>query len=148
VALRTLGSTHFSTEDHPEEIVSEINITPLVDVFLVLLIIFMVTTSVMSQMGVNVTLPKASQSTASAQPEGVIITLLPDGGVRLNQQPIATSRLGEGLKAAFAQAASRLVVLEGDQKALLGNAIQVMDIAKKAGAERFAIATSPEASKP
>ncbi len=127
------------------EIVAEINITPLTDVFLVLLIIFMVTSSVMNQMGVDVNLPQASPATASSQPEGVIVTLLPDGGVRVNQEPVAAGQWAdfEGkLKAAFGKTTSRMVVLEGDRKAYLGNAIEVMDHARSAGAGNFAIATS------
>lgn len=132
-------------------IVAEINITPLTDIFLVLLIIFMVTSSAMSQMGVNVSLPQAGAVSTETQPEGVIISLLPQGGIRLNQKEIGAGlspekRLEEltvELKKAFTQTQSRLVVLEGDRQAFLGLAVQVMDYAKKAGAEKFAIATAP-----
>ena len=130
-----------------EGIIAEINITPLTDIFLVLLIIFMVTSSVMSQMGVEVNLPQASQATAQSQPEGVIVTLLPGGGLRVNQD---TLRAGdyEGLESkltqAFGKTSSRLVILEGDRQAFLGSAIEVMEHARRAGADRFAIATSPE----
>ncbi len=149
MALKTLSTSHGSDggDEGGDEIMSEINITPLVDVFLVLLIIFMVTTSAMSQMGVNVNLPQASQQTASSQPDGVIVTLLPNGGLRLNGQEIPGGDLKtfEGaMGAAFKQTASRLVILEGDRQAFLGSAIAVMDSAKKAGAQSFAIATSPE----
>ncbi len=126
------------------DIVAEINITPLVDIVLVLLIIFMVTSSVMSQMGVDVSLPKASASAAGSQPEGVIVTLLPSGGLKVNGAPAPdVASLESLLRAAFGKTPSRLVVLEGDQKAFLGSAIQVMDTARKAGAEKFAIATAP-----
>jgi biopolymer transport protein ExbD len=131
-------------------IMAEINITPLTDIFLVLLIIFMVTSSVMSQLGVDVNLPAASQATAQAQPEGVIVSLLPNNEIRVNREAVT---LGEGdrfqgmLKAAFSKTASRLVILEGDRAALLGSAIQVMDLARKVGAQQFAIATGPEEKK-
>ncbi len=125
---------------------AEINITPLTDVFLVLLIIFMVTTSVMSQMGVDVSLPKASSATAQAQPEGVIVTLLPGGELKVNDLKLKAGDYGafrETLGQAFTRTSSRLVILEGDRQAMLGSAIEVMDQAKKAGAETFAIATAP-----
>lgn len=135
-------------EDDSSEIISEINITPLVDVFLVLLIIFMVTSSVMSQLGVDVQLPRASQAVAQAQPDGVIVTLLPSGGVKVNGAQTVEAghlkELGPILKKAFEHASNRLVVLEGDQKAFLGSVIDVMDIARKAGADRFAIATASQ----
>ena len=127
-------------------IVAEINITPLTDIFLVLLIIFMVTSSVMSQSGVNVNLPEASSATSQSQPEGVIVTLLPGGNLR-----VVDTQVGRGdyallhrlLSAAFQKTKSRLVILEGDREALLGSAIEVMDQARKAGAEKFAVATQP-----
>lgn len=124
-------------------ILSEINITPLTDIFLVLLIIFMVTSSVMGQLGVDVDLPQANAVGSQTDPEGVVLTLLPGGEMKLNDQRIAPgdwATLQAGLKQAFALSSSRLVILEGDKKAGLGSAIEVMDRARQAGAERFAIA--------
>ena len=145
MAFKSIGAGD-STDD--PGIVAESNITPLTDVFLVLLIIFMVTSSVMSQSGVEVNLPQASNATSQAQPEGVIVTLLPGGAVRINNQPELKigdfDRLEADLKVVFTATKSRLVILEGDRQAFLGSAIQVMDSARKAGAEKFAIATSPE----
>lgn len=148
MAIKGLGSGDESSDG---AIMAEINITPLTDIFLVLLIIFMVTSSVMSQLGVDVNLPQASSSTSQAQPEGVIITLLPGGVVKVNDRslPVGQIRdqLPEVLKVAFSKTASRLVILEGDRQAFLGSAIEIMDLARKAGAQKFAIATSPEAGK-
>ena len=127
-------------------ILSEINITPLTDIFLVLLIIFMVTSSVMSQLGVDVQLPKAAPSAASAQPGGVILTLLPTGDMKINDEPIKNgdwSTLEAALGKAFQKTTSRLVVLEGDRRAFLGSAIELMDHARHVGADKFAIATAP-----
>jgi biopolymer transport protein ExbD len=133
--------------DQAPEIMAEINITPLTDIFLVLLIIFMVTSSVMSQLGVEVSLPKASSGVADSQNEGVIITLLPEGALKVNGEHVAAGdydRLEKKLRAEFEKSNSKLVVLEGDRRAFLGSAIEVMDHAKRAGADRFAIATEPE----
>lgn len=146
MAFKTLDDGSSEAEG---AIVAEINITPLTDIFLVLLIIFMVTSSVMSQMGVDVSLPQASQATAQAQSEGVIVTLLPGGKMMVNQIEIpggAYSELEKLLKKAFSLTQSRLVILEGDRQAFLGSAIEVMDHARKAGAQKFAIATAPEGS--
>ena len=136
--------------EEDSSIVAEINITPLTDIFLVLLIIFMVTSSVMTQVGVGVDLPSASSATSQSQPEGVIVTLLPGGKVLMNQKEILAGRYDEfeqELKIAFQRTRSKLVILEGDRQAFLGSAIEVMDHARKAGAEKFAIATSPEKSE-
>jgi biopolymer transport protein ExbD len=146
MAMR-LGSSPDAAEEGDEDIVAEINITPLTDIFLVLLIIFMVTSSVMSSSGVTVNLPQASQSTSEAQPEGLIVTLLPAGEVQVVGQKLPKGdwkRMEEAVRTALAQTKSRLVILEGDREAFLGSAVTVMDVARKAGAEKFAIATSPE----
>lgn len=148
----TPGSSKFSGADDLLDgsgIVAEINITPLTDIFLVLLIIFMVTSSVMSQTGVNVNLPQASQATSQSQPEGVIVSLLPSGAIRVADVEIAKddyALLHRALSAAFLRTKSRLVILEGDRQVLLGSAIEIMDQARKAGAEKFAVATQPERS--
>ncbi len=130
-------------------IFAEINITPLTDIFLVLLIIFMVTSSVMSQLGVDVNLPAASNATAQAQPEGLVVTLLPGGALRVNNTSVSSGdyvAFESVLRETFKKMKSRLVILEGDKQAFLGAAIEVMDHARKAGADKFAIATSPDKS--
>lgn len=146
MALRTLGHSHHGDSGSDgSDIVAEINITPLTDIFLVLLIIFMVTSSVMSQMGVNVNLPQASGATAQSQPEGVIVTLLPGGALRVNEKGVGSAaEFEQAMRAAFTKTASRTVILEGDRQAFLGSAIEVMDGARRAGAEKFAIATAPK----
>lgn len=141
---RESGKSWREEEMGDEDIVAEINITPLVDVFLVLLIIFMVTSSVMNSLGVEVTLPKSSEATTQSEPEGVVVTLLPQGALRILDAQIAPGDYAQFevlLKEAWKKSRSRLVVLEGDQKAFLGSVIEVMDHARRAGAERFAIAT-------
>jgi biopolymer transport protein ExbD len=145
MAMKTISAG--DGDEGGNDIVAEINITPLTDIFLVLLIIFMVTSSVMSQLGVNVNLPQASSATSQSQPEGVIVTLLSGGSVAVNDQRVDISKPDQFealLDAAFKKTSGKLVILEGDRQAFLGSAIEVMDRARKAGAERFAIATSPE----
>jgi biopolymer transport protein ExbD len=140
------GGGGWDTESDPG-IVAEINITPLTDIFLVLLIIFMVTSSVMTQTGVDVNLPSASNATSQAQPEGVIVTLLSGGKMMVNDIAVPNGDFNafeSTLEATFQKTKSRLVILEGDREAFLGSAIQVMDSARKAGADKFAIATTPE----
>src|SRR6476620_5910752 len=115
MAFKTLS--HSESEDVESSIFAEINITPLTDIFLVLLIIFMVTSSVMSQVGVDVNLPKASKTTAQSQPEGVIVALLPRGKMKVNQTELAAGDylgLEKSLKSAFSRPSSKLVILQGD----------------------------------
>lgn len=132
--------------DSKQDIVAEINITPLVDVMLVLLIIFMVTSSVMSQSGQDVTLPKSTNAGASKQPKAVVITLLKNGDIRVNNEAVDPSQdLATKIQEAFQKTTSRMIVMEGDQDVFLGKAVQVMDAAKKAGADQFSIATESSA---
>ncbi|OFZ78835.1 MAG: hypothetical protein A2583_09110 [Bdellovibrionales bacterium RIFOXYD1_FULL_53_11] len=140
------GATDHDADAAGDDIVAEINITPLTDIFLVLLIIFMVTSSVMSQLGVEVNLPKASNAIAESQPDGVIVSLLPSGAMKVNLDTVPSGdfkTLEFKIREAFAKTASRLVIIEGDRQAFLGSAIEVMDRARKAGAATFAVATAP-----
>ncbi|MCC7440366.1 MAG: biopolymer transporter ExbD [Bdellovibrionales bacterium] len=149
MALKLLPNDGSGADEADAEILSEINITPLVDVVLVLLIIFMVGSSVMSQLGVDVDLPEASPAVAQEQPDGVVITLLTGGAVRIADLTVPAGdwpRFEAGLQAAFKATPSRLVILEGDRKAFLGSVIELMDRARGAGAEKFALAaqSAPE----
>lgn len=145
----SVGSAEVDLPDDEESaagIFTEINITPLVDVFLVLLIIFMVTSSVMSQLSVNVQLPKMSQEGLQAtpdKPESVVLTLKSDGAVMINGEGVDESRFDATMRAALEASRTKTVILEGDQSARLGLAMDWIDRAKKAGAQGFAIATAP-----
>jgi biopolymer transport protein ExbD len=145
MAIRLGGGKSDRGDEGEADIVAEINITPLTDIFLVLLIIFMVTSSVLTSNGVDVNLPQASPQTSQAQPEGIVVSLLPAGRMAVNGQNIASGDYGTleaSVRQAFTMTKSRLVILEGDRQSFLGSAIEVMDATRKAGAEKFAIATS------
>ena len=124
-----------------EEIISEINITPLTDVFLVLLIIFMVTSTALVQQALQVKLPESSAG--ESVPESVTITLTPDQKIFLDGKTVDRATLPEQLRAALAATSEQLVILEGDERVLLGEAVDLLDLARKAGAKKVAIATKP-----
>jgi biopolymer transport protein ExbD len=128
-------------ENSDEGIVAEINITPLTDVFLVLLIIFMVTSSVVASQGKQVDLPGAEVSDTT--PQGVTVTVTPDGEILVDEQPTSEANLYAALEAALADAREKLVVLRGDKKVLLGQAVNILDLAQQAGATGIALATKP-----
>jgi biopolymer transport protein ExbD len=132
-------------ENSDEGIVAEINITPLTDVFLVLLIIFMVTSSVVASQGKQVDLPGAEVSDTT--PQGVTVTVTPDGEILVNEQPTSEANLYAALEAALADAREKLVVLRGDKKVLLGQAVNILDLAQQAGATGIALATKPPPPK-
>jgi len=136
VAISSLPSAR--TEDD-QAIVAEINITPLTDVFLVLLIIFMVTSSVISQQGKQVNLPEGEVSDTT--PEGVTVTITADNLIQVNDRVVSQEQLPAALKEAIDASRDKTVVLRGDQKVILGQAVYVLDQAQLAGATGFALAT-------
>jgi biopolymer transport protein ExbD len=141
MAIHSLPSLGEETGD---DIVAEINITPLTDIFLVLLIIFMVTTSVISNQGKEVDLP--SSTVASTTPQGVSVTVTEDGQIQVGDKFVSQQRLPAALKEALDAAREKVVVLRGDRKVMLGQAVNILDLAQQAGAKGFALATKPPKS--
>src|SRR5918993_5589971 len=95
-----MAMTPLGSNDENTDIVAEINITPLTDIFLVLLIIFMVTSTTLAQTGLNVNLPRSQ--TAAGQVGGVTITATADGKLYANDRPTTLDDLGGALQTAFA----------------------------------------------
>ena len=140
MAARSLPSGDEAGDDG---IVAEINITPLTDIFLVLLIIFMVTTSVISNQGKEVDLP--SSADASTTPSGVNVTVTSTGAIEVDGVEVNEANLPAALKVALDKAREKIVILRGDKKVLLGQAVNILDIAQEAGAKGIALATKPPA---
>lgn len=119
-------------------ILSEINVTPLVDVTLVLLIIFMVTTP-MLQRGTDVQLPQAQQSELKEE-ERITLTLTREGRLYLNNQEIPRADLRSRLMA-LTRDRERVVHFRGDAQVPYGLVIEVMDALKAAGIETVGMIT-------
>ncbi len=136
-----MASSYQPDAEGDDAIVAEINITPLTDVFLVLLIIFMVTTSVVASQGKQVDLPGAEVSDTT--PQGVTVTVSPDGSMLVNETPVSEETLYATLEAALESSRDKLVILRGDKKVLLGQAVNILDLAQQAGATGIALATKP-----
>ena len=131
-----------SNDDSAEDgIVAEINITPLTDVFLVLLVIFMVTTSVVANQSKNIDLPGAEVSDAT--PEGVTVTVDDAGLIYVNDDVVTEDDLFPRLETALENSRDKLVILRGDKQVLLGQAVNILDMAQQAGATGIALATKP-----
>ena len=122
------------------KIVAEINVTPLTDVFLVLLIIFMITTSAMIKPA-DVQLPKAAES--EQENRGVLVTMTPSHEIYVNERPVAgdDAALTSVLRDALAKSLDKVVILAGDRQVVLGEVVRVLGLAKEAGATGFAIAS-------
>ena len=124
-----------------DEIMAGINITPLVDVCLVLVIIFMVTAPIMSDPLIKVDLPKA-HTREGEEKDKITITLGKDGRFALNDKEFTTvPEMEDELKLKLAESDSKLVVLRADQDATNGKLTDLMAAAKDAGAESLTVAT-------
>ena len=136
-----MSLTSVDPDTGDSDIMAEINVTPLTDIFLVLLIIFMVTSSALMQQGTKVNLPRAGTGVAEAS--GVIVTATADRRIEVNGQPVALENLRAALIDTLGKTEERNVILQGDRSVVLEQAVQIMTIAKEAGAEKIAIATAP-----
>ncbi len=141
-----MASSYRPSDDSLDDaIVAEINITPLTDVFLVLLIIFMVTTSVVANQSKQVDLPGAEVSDTT--PQGVTVTVNPNGEMLVNDVPTSDAELFDALESALADTREKLVILRGDKTVMLGRAVNILDVAQQAGATGIALATKPPGKK-
>ena len=117
---------------------ADINITPLTDIFLVLLIIFMVTTSVTIESAAHVDLPNATNT--APENKGVIVTYTAQHELFVNSKDVPERELSSSLREALGKVDQKIVVFQGDRKVLLGDMVRILNIAKGAGAEQIAIA--------
>ena len=123
-------------------IFASINITPLTDIFLVLLIIFMVATAVTIESAAHVDLPKVQAQTAMQPPKGVTVTYTASHDIYVNQKQVSEDQLGDALKDALSHTPEKLVMFDGDARVILGDMVRILDIAKGAGATQVALAVS------
>jgi biopolymer transport protein ExbD len=124
-----------------EDVVAEINVTPLTDLFLVLLIIFMVTSTSLAQAGLQVNLPKSQTAASQTTPTGVTLTVTADGTLYANDKQTTMAQLPSTLKTAFAGGRDKVVTIRGDEKVVLQTLVQLMDVSRRAGAEKIGVAT-------
>ncbi|TMB73102.1 MAG: biopolymer transporter ExbD [Deltaproteobacteria bacterium] len=140
-----MAMTPIGGNDENSGIMAEINITPLTDIFLVLLIIFMITSSAMVESGGKVNLPKAVATQSEAR--GTTVTLTPKHEIYVNQKKVGEESLEATLKDALNTSPDKTVILRGDKDVLLGETVKVMSIIKRAGASEIAIAAEAERVK-
>src|SRR5512133_1451086 len=116
------------------EVFAEINITPLTDIFLVLLIIFMVTTTAIHEAdkaGFEVTLPRAGKGTQAARPRDLTVAILADGRTVIGGAVIDAEGLAATFDAARARNAATVVLVQADEGVAHGRVVAVMDLARR-----------------
>jgi len=133
----------WSLANNRDKIISEINITPLTDVMLVLLVIFMVTTPLLVMQSFKIKLPKAISAEAESG-KGITLSIATGGVVYLNNKTVTMEGLFDSIKSELLSASDKSVIIKADKDIPHGIVVKVLDTAKRAGAEKLSIATEPE----
>ena|SRR5215470_7078904 len=129
-------------EQESNDSISQINITPLVDVMLVLLIIFMVTAPILQQ-GVNIDLPQVVTGPLEGKDEQLVVTVTREGKVQLNDSPLKVDELQKKLTAVLQARPDREVYLRADKNVAYGKVVEVMAAVRNAGVRKLGMVTEP-----
>ena len=130
----------------PKTYVSEINVTPLVDVMLVLLIIFMVSAPMMKE-GMKVDLPEAESRALESQSQDLVVTINHDKTLDINGSPVEFARLGAILRQIKEERNINNVFLQADKGIPYGYVIQVMSLLQSTGLSKLGLVTQPPIQK-
>ena len=133
----------FGTQDDSDDVMNEINMTPMVDIMLVLLIIFIITVPVMKH-SVNIDLPRASNEAQVIKPETIRLSVDAEGSYFINENKIADADLAPQLKAAAAQNPQPDLHIRGDKAVRYERVAQAMAAAQQAGLRKIGFITEPK----
>lgn len=133
---------NFSNKDE-ENIKLEVNIISLIDVVLLLVMFFMITTSFVAQPGIKVKLPQASAKEIRQEKELAVI-ISKNKKIYLNEELVSLSLLPDRLNKALKEGNKPILIIKADELVPHGLVVKIMDIAKKTGVETLAIATRPD----
>lgn len=123
-----------------------LEITPLVDVVFLLLIFFLLTATYVKNPNLDISLPKASLSQATNQKRDLSIAVKKDGEIRYDNQEISVEKLEGILRAEYSENQDMVIVINADKEAKHGRVVEVMDLAKKVGFDKLAIAIQASAA--
>ena len=132
-------------ESRHRRFMAEINVIPLVDVVLVLLVIFMITAPMLYR-GIDIKLPSSASNTIKPEVR-MVLTIEKDQKLYLDKDPISVAQLERRLRSAKEQNADVSVFLRADRDVPYGTVVQVMDGVKKAGIEKMGMVTEPTGSE-
>ncbi|MES3010737.1 MAG: biopolymer transporter ExbD [Pseudomonadota bacterium] len=133
----------FGTQDEPDEVMNEINMTPLVDVMLVLLIIFIITVPVMKH-AVNIDLPRATNQPQDVKPQTILLTVDGQGAYFWNEAVVPDDELATRLQAAAKQEPQPELHIRGDKAVRYERVAQAMATAQLAGVKKIGFVTEPK----
>ena len=133
----------FGTQDDSDEVMNEINMTPLVDVMLVLLIIFIITIPVMKH-AVNIDLPRATNQPENAKPQTVRLSVAADGAYYWNEAKIDDDTMALRLKEEGAKDPQPELHIRGDKDVRYERVAQAMAAAQQAGVRKIGFVTEPK----
>ena len=128
------------------DIISDINVIPLVDISLVLLIIFMVTATFIMASAINVDIPKAVSGTPAKEQRSVVVTVTADGIIYLQDLPVTTVELKKAMKSRNIVSSGVSVTLRADKSASFKRVVDVLDVLNELGIRKLNIAVA-EATK-
>ncbi|MBI1993917.1 MAG: protein TolR [Deltaproteobacteria bacterium] len=131
-----------SSQQNGTTTISQINVTPLVDVMLVLLVIFMVTAPIIQQ-GVQVNLPQAKAGAIPGKEEQLVVAIARNGRIYLNDNPMTLPELGQKLRAISKIRRDKEVYLRADQDVRYGIVMRTIAEIKQAGIEKLGMVTRP-----
>jgi biopolymer transport protein TolR len=141
-------SRFYDSDNEPDALFAEINITPFTDVVLVLLIIFMVTAPMMVESRIPIKLPVTTQPALSPEQHPTVVVTA-DGRIYLNDRPVANpAALVGALRGEMLRSQDHTVVFKADAAVRHGRVIECLDAAKSAGADRLAISARPGRVEP
>ncbi len=124
-------------------VLSEINVTPLVDVMLVLLVVFMITAPMMQQ-GIDIQLPKTAASGIETKSEPLVITIKTNNTILINDTKVAIGSVREKIKGIFKTRKDKQVYIKADKKVDYGVVAEVIADVKAAGIENVGLVTLPK----
>jgi biopolymer transport protein ExbD len=133
----------FGTQDETDEVMNEINMTPLVDVMLVLLIIFIITVPVMKH-SVNIDLPRATNQPQDAKPETIRLSVDADGSYYWNEAKVDDATMARQLKEAAGLTPQPELHIRGDKAVRYERVAQAMAAAQQAGLRKIGFITEPK----
>ena len=137
----------FTATDEHDEVMSEINMVPFIDIMLVLLIVFIITVPVMKH-AVHVQLPRAAPDQQALPPSPLRLTVQADGSYLLGDEPVADEQLAPRLQAAAAAVPPPDLHIRGDRNVRYERVVQAMAAAQQAGLAKIGFVTEPPRGAP